>query len=71
MVTPPSFSFFTRTRVTPFIFEGLDFFKNRVSAAEIRFVAFFFRFFAIYRSIPSGRMVYPPPLNINCSLRTS
>lgn len=71
IVTPPPLSFLTRTFVTPFIFAGFDFLRNRVNAAEIRFVAFFFRFFAIYLSIPSGRMTYPPPLNINCALRTS
>lgn len=45
IVTPPPFSFFTRTRVTPFILEGFCFFKKRVSAALIRFGALFFFFF--------------------------
>ena len=48
IVTPPVFSFFTRTCETPSIFAGFDFFRNLVNAALIRFDALaFFRRFAI------------------------
>jgi hypothetical protein len=47
IVTPPVFSFFTRTCETPRIFAGFDFFRNRVNAALRRFVvlAFFLALF--------------------------
>lgn len=47
MVTPPPFNFFTRTLFTPFILPGFCLRRKRVSAADTRFTAFFFLFFAM------------------------
>ena len=44
---PPPLSFLTRTCVTPFIFPGFCFLRNRVRAAETRFTGDFF--FARFR----------------------